>query len=117
MCKLKMSAIIEMATPKPSPAAMALVVFGRDEAGKAHAAWFDQSEAALAEKAADLMGLRVLRVRTDEHRALAAQLPQGRVFASGRAFVPFVKASLFLQLQAATQATADAKPVKLVVSA
>src|SRR6476620_10331478 len=40
----------------------AVVVFGRDEAGKAHASWFDHGEAALAEKAAGLMGLRVLRV-------------------------------------------------------
>src|SRR4051812_20984121 len=74
----------ETANPKPSSAAPAIIVFGRDEAGKAHASWFDQSEAALAEKAADLMGLRVLRVQTDEHRVLAAQLPHGRVFASGR---------------------------------
>ena len=112
-----MSTTSETATPKPSSAAPALVVFGRDEAGKAHAAWFDQSEAALAEKAADLMGLRVLRVRADEHRALAAQLPHGRVFASGRAFMPFTKASLFMALQTAAQAAADAKPVKLVASA
>src|SRR4051794_6346777 len=105
------------AKPQPDPAAPALIVFGRDEAGKAHAAFFDQSEATLAEKAADFMSLRVLRVRTDEHRALTAQLPHGRVFASGRAFVPFVKASLFMALQAAAQAVSDAKPVKLVASA
>ena len=57
-----MSTTSETATPKPSSAAPALVVFGRDEAGKAHAAWFDQSEVALAEKAADFMNMRVLRV-------------------------------------------------------
>ncbi len=91
-------------------------MFGRDDAGKAHASWFDQSEAALAEKAADFMSLRVLRVRTDEHRALAAQLPHGRVFASGLAFVPFVKAALFLQLQTAAQAASDANRDKLTVS-
>src|SRR4051794_41921594 len=104
------------AKPQPDPAAPALIVFGRDEAGKAHAAFFDQSEATLAEKAADFMSLRVLRVRTDEHRALAAQLPHGRVFASGRAFVPFVKAALFLKLQTAAQAAADASRAKLMPS-
>ena len=62
------------------------------------------------------MSLRVLRVRTDEHRALAAQLPHGRVFASGRAFVPFVKAALFLQLQTAAQAAVDASRAKLAAS-
>jgi hypothetical protein len=102
-----MSTAPETTKPKANLAALAVVVFGRDEAGKPHAAWFDQGEASLAEKAADLMGLRVLRVHTDEHRALAAQLPHGRVFASGRAFVPFVKAALFLQLQTAAQAAAD----------
>ena len=107
-----MSTITETATLKPSPAALAVIVLGRDDAGKAHAAWFDQSEAALAEKAADFMNMRVLRVRTDEHRALAAQLPHGRVFASGRAFVPFVKASLFIALQAAAQAAADTNSAK-----
>src|SRR4051812_13706104 len=112
-----MSTAPETTKPKANLAALAVVVFGRDEAGKPHAAWFDQGEASLAEKAADLMGLRVLRVRTDEHRALAAQLPHGRVFASGRAFVPFVKASLFIALQAAAQAAADTNSAKLVASA
>jgi hypothetical protein len=98
----------------------ARVVFEHDEADKAHTAYFDQGEAALAEKAAVLMGLCVLRVRTDEHCALAVQLPHGRVFASGRAFVPFTKASLFMALQAAAQAAADVnlvnEPVQLVAS-
>src|SRR3954470_16537649 len=101
----------------PAPATPALIVFGRTEPGKAHAAFFDRSEAALAEKAADFMSLRVLRVKTDEHRALATQLPHGSVFASGRAFVPFVKAALFLQLQTAAQAAADASRAKPTASA
>ena len=67
-----MSTAPETTKPKANLAALAVVVFGRDEAGKPHAAWFDQGEASLAEKAADLMGLRVLRVHTDEHRALAS---------------------------------------------
>jgi hypothetical protein len=63
------------------------------------------------------MTLRMLRVRTDEHRALATQLPHGRVSASGRAFVPFVKAALFPQLQTAAQAAADEGRAKLVAIA
>ena len=88
------------ANPKPTDAP-AIVVFGRDEAGKPHASSFTEAEAKLAEKAADFMNLRVLRVRTNEHRALATKVPKGRVFASGKAFVPFVKAALFLDLQSA----------------
>src|SRR4051812_39368535 len=78
----------------------AVVVFGLDEAGKAHASAFDATTADLAEKAAGLMGMRVLRPETDEQRALAAKLPRGRVFESGRAFVPFVKKGLYESLAA-----------------
>src|SRR3712207_4819839 len=73
----------------------AVVVFGRDEAGRPRASAFGQSEAELAIKVAGLMGMQVLRLDNDEQRALAAKLPRGRIFASGRAFVPFVKAGLF----------------------
>ena len=80
---------------------IALVVFGRDEAGKAHGSSFAQAEATLATKAAALMNLRVLPIRTEAERALATRVPKGRVFASGKAFVPFIKASLYLELQTA----------------
>ena len=91
----------------------ALVVFGRDATGKPHASAFTRSEADLAEKAAKLMGLRLLPVHTDLERALAAKVPRGRVFASGRAFVPFIKGSLFSELQAAAL-NSGVKPLKLL---
>ena len=78
-----------------------LVVFGRDDNGKPHASRFGPSEAALAEKAAGLMGMSALRIVSAEDHALAAELPGGRVFASGRAFVPFVKPKLFSKLEGA----------------
>ena len=78
----------------------AVVVFGRDDAGRPHASAFDATTAELAERAAGLMGMRVLRLETDERRALAAKLPRGRVFESGRAFVPFVKRPIFESLVA-----------------
>ena len=102
----------EQAKPEPADAP-ALVVFGRDKGGKPHASSFVESEAALATKAAELMGLRLLRVRTDAERALAAQVPRGRVFATGRAFVPFIKATLLTELQAAALNT-GVKPLKLL---
>ena len=79
------------AKPKDRTDATAAVVFGLDDAGKPHASAFTAHDAELAEKAAALMGMRVLRPGTDEQRALAAKLPKGRVFGSGRAFVPFVE--------------------------
>ena len=100
-----MSAQTETTKPKVDPAALAVVVFGRDEAGKPHASSFSASDAELAEKAAGLMGMRILRLTTDEGRELAAKLPRGRVFGSGRAFVPFVKAGLYDRLEAVAQAS------------
>jgi hypothetical protein len=75
-----------------------LVILGLDESNKAHAAWFAAADAELAERAAAIMKMKVLRVTTDEQRALASGLPQGRIFASGRGFVPFVKAATYERL-------------------
>ena len=78
----------------------AVVVFGLDEAGKPHASAFEAGNARLAKNAAALMGMRVLRPNTEEQRAVAAKLPKGRVFASGKAFVPFVAKPLYESLAA-----------------
>jgi hypothetical protein len=91
----------------------AVVLFGRSETGRARAAAFGHSEAELATKAAELMGLRLLPVRTDTERALVAKLPRGRVFATGRAFVPFIKDALLTELQAAAL-NSGIKPLKLL---
>lgn len=77
-----------------------LVVLGLDETGKAHASWFGQADAELAEKAAGLMEMAVLPISNDEIKAAAGSLPKGKVFASGRGFVPFVKAGVYEKLVA-----------------
>ncbi len=77
------------ATAKLKPADIAVVVLGLDDKRKPHASAFTASEAELAVKAAGLMGMQVLRPETDDQRALAAKLPRGRIFASGKGFVPF----------------------------
>lgn len=77
---------------QPAPA---VVLFGLDDRGKAHAAWFAEDHAAAGAAAAEAMGMFALPVEDDAVRALAGQVPQGKIFASGKAFVPFVKASLF----------------------
>ena len=68
-----------MSNSVPVPAATqpsepCIVVFGRDEAGKPHASWFDAEHAELAVKAAELMNMRDLRVETEEQEALIAPL-------------------------------------------
>ena len=105
------------------PAIPALVLFGRDQAGKPHASWFDAPSAELATKAAGLMSMRAVPVESDELRELVTGLPRGRVFSSGRAFTPFVKGKLYerlveltrgmLGLEAAPAANSDSAGVPL----
>ncbi|CAM5378594.1 hypothetical protein ATER59S_01696 [Aquamicrobium terrae] len=77
-----------------------LIVFGLDEKGRPHASWFGDEDVALARKAAAMMGMAAVEATSEALRALAGQLPAGRVFASGRAFVPFIKGGLYDQLAA-----------------
>ena len=94
---------MSMKAIQAAPEARAIVVFGRDNSSKPHASVFNGTDAEQAKKAAGLMGMHVLRLETAEARELAAKLPQGRVFASGRAFVPFVKAGLYGSLATIAQ--------------
>ena len=50
------------------------VVFGQDGTGKPRPLWFDAASADLATTAADLMKMRVVRVETEEQKALAPHL-------------------------------------------
>jgi hypothetical protein len=88
--------------PEAQPAAKAgsaVVVFGKDEDGKARAARFRSDEAELAIKAAGSMKLRVLKVTAPEIEIVAGQLPLGRIYASGIAFVPEVHDAYLGRLQ------------------
>lgn len=76
-----------------------IVVAGLDSEGKPHGAQFSQDQAKLATKAAKLMGLGVGHANTEIALAVAKQLPRGRVYASGRAFAPLIKHTVYEQLQ------------------
>jgi len=91
------AARISTPTGKPTPA---IILLGRDDVGKAHASWFSEAEVTEAEEAAGVMGMATLPVSTDELRGVAGRLPKGKLFASGRAFVPFVKMQTFEALAA-----------------
>jgi hypothetical protein len=86
-----------------------LVLFGRDPAGKPRASWFDAGSIDFATSAAELMHMKILRIITEEQRALAKQLPRGRIFSSGRAFAPFARANIYnsLELEASDARAAD----------
>jgi hypothetical protein len=78
-----------------------LVLFGIDGRGKAKAARFGKEHAGLAMKAADQLQLQVLASNDPKIADIAARLPVGRVHATGRTFVPFIRRDLYDQLLAA----------------
>src|SRR5882724_9447186 len=67
-----------------------------------HASRFADHDAPVVARAAELMGFHVVRVPGDqvELHAIAERLPLGKIFASGRAFVPFVARATFDKLGA-----------------
>ncbi len=77
-----------------------VIVLGRDDSGKAHASFFPAIDAHSAKQAANLMGMLALKADNDQTRAYLSRLPKGKLFDSGKAFVPFVKQELYQQIAA-----------------
>jgi hypothetical protein len=86
-----------VATRCPSP----LVLFGIDSRGKPKGARFGKQHANLAMKAATQLQLNVLASDDPKVAEIAARLPVGRVHATGRMFVPFIRHDLYDKLVAA----------------
>jgi hypothetical protein len=84
-----------MNTPSP------VVLFGIDSHGKPKGARFGKDHANLAIKAASQLQLRVLASNDPKIADLATRLPVGRVHATGRTFVPFIRRDLYDKLVAA----------------
>ncbi len=80
-----------------APTAMHILV-GLDDQGKAHASWFDEEDGDAVALAADLMDMALLDITNVELAEIAAKLPRGKLFESGKAFVPFVKRTVYDQL-------------------
>jgi hypothetical protein len=83
---------------QPSDTDPAIIIFGTDDSGKPHASTFNIDQRHDAIKAAGLMGFRALAVDGETLIALAAKIPAGKVFSSGKGFVPFVKREVGAQL-------------------
>jgi hypothetical protein len=77
-----------------------IVVLGVDVDQKPHGSRFEERDAPFVQRAAELMGFHVMRIAPDNEElyALAAGLPVGKIFATGRAFVPFVSRAAFDKL-------------------
>ncbi len=75
-----------------------LIVLGRDEAGKPRAARFPAGHDGLVAKAAKAMNLAVCKADGEVLTELAKKLPPGRLYSTGRGFVPSVGRSLYDRL-------------------
>lgn len=95
--------------PGPQPG---LILLGRDERGRPHASAFGPGDAPAAERAATLMGFATMIV-AEEHQRLASSLPKGRIFDSGKAFVPFCSTQTFARLLEAAGLPDTPVPVRV----
>jgi hypothetical protein len=75
-----------------------IIVFGLDPTGKPKAATFPAQQAELAIRAAEFMKLRVLKIDHPELAEFAAQLPVGKIHASGHGFVPQLRTAIYDRL-------------------
>lgn len=83
--------------PSPAP----IILFGIDSSGKPKAARFGKDHAGLAIKAASQLQLHVLSSDDPKVAAIVSRLPVGRVHATGRTLVPFIRRDLYDKLIAA----------------
>lgn len=75
-----------------------LVVLGLDDTGKSRASRFTPADSEQAVLAARLMNMHAVNVTDVELRKVASELPMGRIYATGRGLVPFVKRDLYDKL-------------------
>ena len=85
-------------TKETNGAGPELIVLGRDETGKPLAARFPAGHHGLVAKAAKAMGLTVCTAESADVAELAKKLPPGRLYSTGRGFVPAVGRSLYGKL-------------------
>ena len=79
----------------PASAANGLIVLGFDEQQKPCGARFVDAKPDLVAKAAQLMGLKVYKTTSPDVADVAKRLPVGQLYATGRAFVPNVRQTLY----------------------
>jgi hypothetical protein len=72
------------------------LILGRDNNDRPHAAWFMPDQLEQAESAASIMGMHFVPVGENQDlAAIATKLPKGKMFDSGKAFVPFISGAVF----------------------
>jgi hypothetical protein len=85
-----------------------IIVFGVDGDCKPHAAWFSKDQAGTARAAAKQLRFNVIEVSNGMAGELIANLPPGRIHASGPGMVPVVREDLYEKVVAALNARGEA---------
>jgi hypothetical protein len=78
-----------------------LIVLGYDDQQKPRGARFVDANASLVAKAAELMDLSVYAAANGELADLAKKLPVGRLYSTGKGFVPNIRQTLYSEIIAA----------------
>ena len=80
-----------------------------------HASRFDERNAPFVLRAAEMMGFHVIRVPAEnaELHEIAGKLPLGKIFATGRAFVPFASRAAFDKLAVLVNGGVTSKPAQI----
>ncbi len=89
------------------PTISAMFVFGKDEAGQVRGARFLETKPDIEAAAKDL-GLRIVKNPVGPFAELAMKLPLGRMYASGKAFIPSIRADLYAKLLSAEKSSHQA---------
>jgi hypothetical protein len=98
----KQAALAKQTAPS-KPAGKTYVVFGTDEYTKPRAARFSAEDPELLAKAAEALRLRLVEVDAgnEELAEVAARLPAGRLHATGKSLVPYIKGEHYIELLSA----------------
>jgi hypothetical protein len=91
-------------TSAPTADDACLLVLGFDEQQKPCGARFMDAKPDLVAKAAQLMGLKVYKTTSPDVADVAKKLPVGQLYATGRAFVPNVRQTLYSEVLVALSA-------------
>lgn len=87
-----------------------LVMIGLDANGKPHAARFGADVAEAAATAADAMSFHLVTVDDGALVELAGSLPEGRLFPTGKALVPFTARATFDRFAALVEGAIEPAP-------
>jgi hypothetical protein len=92
-------------TEKPTAA---LIVLGYDDQQNPRGARFVDANPNLVAKAAEAMDLKVYEAANGDLGVLAKKLPVGRLYSTGKGFVPNIRQTLYSEIIAALASTPEA---------